>query len=280
MKSRIQFLYALLAFLAAEAIQIIFVFGFQMIYGVVLGLKKGLEKASQGFTDPEAIAGEIQNAMSQDILYAISAFAVFLCGIVFFFWYRYEIKKDGMRGTRFLHAGQVLLLCLLGIGCQLFVTGIMSVSRQYFTELFSDYSEQVQRLTGGNIIIVLLLMIIIAPVTEELVFRGVILHKAGKAIPFWGANLLQAMLFGIYHWNIIQGIYAAFIGLILGLVCYKFKTIYASMLLHMIINTSSLPVALLPQNIMSYYLMVITGGIFTIVGLWYVMQKREPEDEF
>jgi hypothetical protein len=40
-------------------------------------------------------------------------------------------------------------------------------------------------------------------------------------MPFWVANILQAVLFGIYHMNPLQGIYAFFIGLFLGYVCHK-----------------------------------------------------------
>ena len=54
--------------------------------------------------------------------------------------------------------------------------------------------------------------IILAPVGEELVFRGLTYRFARKALPFWGANILQAALFGVMHLNLFQGLYAFFLG--------------------------------------------------------------------
>ena len=62
------------------------------------------------------------------------------------------------------------------------------------------------------------------------------MHQAKKCLPFWAANLLQALLFGIFHMNMIQGIYAFCLGLVLGYVCNRGGSIYYSILLHMLFN--------------------------------------------
>jgi membrane protease YdiL (CAAX protease family) len=150
----------------------------------------------------------------------------------------------------------------------------MSIVQQFFTRLFEDYAKQLESLTSGNEIVVLSLMILIAPVTEELIFRGIILHKAERAVPFIGANLLQAMLFGIYHMNIVQGIYAAFIGFVLGLVYHKFKTIFAPMLLHMMINTSSLILQFVPDNYYAYCIIAVLGAILLFMALLLLFRAK------
>lgn len=63
--------------------------------------------------------------------------------------------------------------------------------------------------------------VILGPVCEELVFRGVTMRLVRRALPFWAANLMQAVLFGIFHMNWIQGIYAFVLGLVLGWICEK-----------------------------------------------------------
>lgn len=78
--------------------------------------------------------------------------------------------------------------------------------------------------------------VIAAPICEELLFRGVTLHFASKALPFWGANFLQAALFGLYHMNLVQGIYAFLIGLFCGAIYHYGQSIYLSMAFHMLFN--------------------------------------------
>jgi membrane protease YdiL (CAAX protease family) len=151
----------------------------------------------------------------------------------------------------------------------------MSLIQPIFHQLFDSYSDQMERLTSGSGIIVLILLIFAAPIAEELVFRGVILHKTSREIPFLGANILQALLFGIYHWNIIQGIYAAMIGLLLGWVYYKYKTILAPILLHMLINASSLLTILVEDTVIGYVLMTLLGVVF-VTGALVKMKPFVP----
>lgn len=78
--------------------------------------------------------------------------------------------------------------------------------------------------------------VILAPVCEEITFRGLTMGYASKALPFWAANILQSLLFGIIHLNLLQGIHAFFLGLFLGWVCRAGHGIRFSILLHMIFN--------------------------------------------
>jgi membrane protease YdiL (CAAX protease family) len=223
----------------------------------------------------------IQNytAISEDLLYILSAGIIAVSGIVFFFWYHYEISGE-VRGRihNLFTVKYISLFILLGIGCQLFFTGIMTLIKPFFTEVFSEYSEVLENLTAGNQIIVLLLMIVIAPVSEELIFRGVILHRANKIFSFMYANILQALFFGLYHGNIVQGIYAALIGFLLGAAYYKFRTIYASILLHVIINASSLLMILIPDRLMSYIIIILSGGAFMVISLLLIDLRKVSGD--
>ena len=78
--------------------------------------------------------------------------------------------------------------------------------------------------------------VLLAPVSEELIFRGVTLRQAKKTLPFWAANIFQAVLFGAFHMNMIQGIYAFCLGLLLGYICEKSGSIYNSIFLHFLFN--------------------------------------------
>jgi len=206
--------------------------------------------------------------ISGDLLYLMSASITAVCGLVFFLWYRYETKKEALDRTgALLIAKSIPLLTLLGIGCQFFFSGFMSLIRPFFEKVFSDYAEVLESLTDANIIVALFFMVIVAPVSEELIFRGVILHRGGSCYPFWPANILQAVLFGVYHANLVQGIYAALIGLILGAVCHKFGSIYASIALHMIINASSLLMALIPDKLISHIIVMAAGAGFMALSL-------------
>lgn len=221
-----------------------------------------------GNIDADILTADVSSVLGGEGQYLLSALAIVICGIIFWRWYVNEPDAaSGGSPVNIFRPKSMTLLVVLAIGCQFFISGFMSLIQQYFQKLFEDYAEQLEKLDGGNIIIVIILSVFIAPFTEELIFRGMILRRARKTMPFIIANLVQALLFGIYHWNVIQGIYAAFLGFLLGIIYYKFRSILAPMLLHACINASSYLIYLIPDNRWVYLLITFAGGIATVVTL-------------
>ena len=81
---------------------------------------------------------------------------------------------------------------------------------------------------------------ILAPIAEEVVFRGAILRKLltlfGKQ-KHWIAIAVSAALFGLLHGNLPQFIHAFVIGLLLGWLYYRTDSIIPGILFHWVNNT-------------------------------------------
>lgn len=77
---------------------------------------------------------------------------------------------------------------------------------------------------------------IVAPISEELVFRQVIYKRLRGISPVWVAVMISALLFGFYHGNLVQGIYAFIMGCLLALVYEWTESFVAPVLFHMIAN--------------------------------------------
>ena len=76
--------------------------------------------------------------------------------------------------------------------------------------------------------------ICIAPVLEEIVFRGVLMTYL-KKYGIKTAIIISSLFFGISHYNIYMVIPAFFIGIVLACVAYKYSLKY-SVLLHVLMN--------------------------------------------
>ena len=76
--------------------------------------------------------------------------------------------------------------------------------------------------------------ICIAPVLEEIVFRGVLMTYL-KKYGIKTAIIISSLFFGISHYNIYMVIPAFFIGIVLACVTYKYSLKY-SVLLHILMN--------------------------------------------
>jgi membrane protease YdiL (CAAX protease family) len=122
-----------------------------------------------------------------------------------------------------------------------------------------------------------LYMGILAPVTEEILFRGLVqrsLMPYGKKFAIFGS----AFLFGIFHGNLVQTPYAFLVGLILGYVASEYSIAWA-MLLHLINNmilgdsfnrlTSSMP-----EELANLIFLIIVGGC-AVAGIIVMICKRK-----
>jgi membrane protease YdiL (CAAX protease family) len=262
---------SVMPFLAAFTIIFVVANLFHIIYQVMISIYLGLTQGKAVLTDVARLSEEINKLMSQNILYFISVASVLICGIIFCFWYHVEVRGEQKVDWRSVfHRKNLSYYILLGVGCQFFFSGAMNIIQPMFPKVFEEYGETMEGLLGSNLLLVLLYTLVIAPVSEELIFRGVTLYRSKKVLPFIGANLLQSLFFGIYHQNIIQGIYAAVMGFVLGLVYRKYQTIYAPILLHILINASVFLVMLFPTSILSYIIMTVLGlslSIYAFISL-------------
>lgn len=77
---------------------------------------------------------------------------------------------------------------------------------------------------------------ILAPLGEEVVFRGIVYGQLKKVCSVPAAIILSGLLFGIFHGNLVQGVYATVIGILLALVYELYGSILASMAFHGIAN--------------------------------------------
>ena len=100
--------------------------------------------------------------------------------------------------------------------------------------------------------------LILAPLMEETVFRGMIygyLRRAGAG--FVAANLIQAVLFGVYHMNLIQGIYAALAGFLLGYLAHRYQSLIIPMVFHSVFNLFGTALAEWESNVLPDLLLMV-----------------------
>lgn len=199
--------------------------------------------------------------------------------LVFLAWYRRLKKNDGLVKKRRLALKDKGFLIVWGIGMVFFVNGIVDLFiialEIYFPQLVSDYINMMSVMYEGSLIIIAIRVAIMAPILEELVFRGVILKKAKNIMPFYAANIIQAILFGLIHLNWIQGLYAFPIGILLGYITRRYRSIIPSIVLHALLNGYS--VLHLANNRLAeesidisrwfFIVTTIVGGALFVLGL-------------
>jgi membrane protease YdiL (CAAX protease family) len=86
---------------------------------------------------------------------------------------------------------------------------------------------------------------LVAPVCEEVFFRGFLLPGIARSMPIWAAIAVSSLLFGVAHADLGSLAPLIVIGLLLGIVRYKTRSLWPPIFLHTLNNTAAL-LALLP----------------------------------
>ena len=101
---------------------------------------------------------------------------------------------------------------------------------------FTAYEETNEVIYGGGIILQLLSAGIFACIVEEVSMRGIVY---GRMKRYWGkkrAMIFSALVFGIYHLNVVQAVYAFVLGLYFVWLKERYQNLWAPCIAHMSAN--------------------------------------------
>lgn len=99
-----------------------------------------------------------------------------------------------------------------------------------------------------SLLATLLVLVVVAPVTEELLFRGVIYRGLRSRYRFWPAALISAALFAIAHFNPWQLLTAMCLGLVFAWYVRESDSIVPALIGHAVNNGSIALVGTLPVD--------------------------------
>jgi membrane protease YdiL (CAAX protease family) len=165
----------------------------------------------------------------------------------------------------------LLSYIFIGLGLQTLASGIIElITYTYSFTGSSLYTPSFE--TYGNpkiIAVTAIYTCLVAPVTEELIFRGVLLKGLSVTSQRTGI-LASALLFGLFHQNITQAISAFILGLFLAHTTVKHNSILPAIAVHIAYNLNTLILGLyedfFAENI-ALYATSIQLGLVTATGL-------------
>lgn len=235
---------------------------------VIYGMAQGKEYA-------RALAeiSLLNTTQSTNLMLLISAVSALLSFIWCAILYNRSSWRDKNTDYRKVFSKRnILLVFCIGSGCCILLTFGLSALTVVMPDVFKNYTELMSNFETGNIFLTILYAVFIGPISEEMIFRGAIFDRFYLVFDFWIANMLQAAFFGIYHMNLVQGLYAFILGIILGLIVKTTGSIFCSMLTHIIFNATTylLPVLLgtgvaaVNMLVMAISVILVIAGIFGI----------------
>lgn len=208
--------------------------------GAITYFMMGVLERSSGKVQTETILQQVMETS----LYQLIVTSI-LAGAIAFLMYRKDQRKrkEGQlgKGADAVWCPPVVwyaVIVLAVAGCQILNDLLILLK---LNELFPGYT-QVTQLTMENQPVWLLIVTVgmVAPIAEELVFRGLVFRRMKDWLKPSAAIILSALFFGLYHGNIVQFLYASILGMLLALMYHRTGTLWTAIVAHMAANLWSL----------------------------------------
>jgi membrane protease YdiL (CAAX protease family) len=180
-------------------------------------------------------------------------------------------------------------IVLMAIAFQYICTYLMAAIVVAFPDWYTEYMQLLENAGIGESMSLLmgLYAVLLGPICEELTFRGVTLTAALKTLPVPVAIVLQAVLFGAYHRNMLQGCYTFVFGLAVGYIMYLYDDIVIAIIIHIVYNILGTYLSrFLPtggNTVISYFAWLLGSlivGYFAVMLLKRGSAKVNNQDNF
>lgn len=171
------------------------------------------------------------------------------------------------------------LMLLMGIGASQYLNMLINMVRLKDMFPYSGYSSQAAPL--GEFWLSVFCVGIAAPIAEEMIFRGLVFGRLKEFMkPGW-AILVSSLLFGIYHGNVVQFVYASLLGILLCWMAEGTHSLAAPVFIHGAANIWALFLDRWGSSLLQtadghvFQGILVLQAVFLLLGLYNFMKKRD-----
>ena len=259
-------------------------FGVQMLVTIPLIISDAFEAGLQA-----AFSGEMINldetisnvtASLGDKIYMVTLISSILTLVVLIVMFLVR-KKNPIKEVQIsaFKAGFILPVILVAVSTQLLLAAIMSFVPFPQTAIDS-YINNISLVTNKISVLSLISVGVLAPITEEVIFRGLIFSRLRRGMPVYVAVIIQAVLFASLHVGIVWMLQVFVMGVIFALMTLKLGSIIPSIIAHMAVNVAGVLLnTLMPDELsdMTGYLILAVCAVVFVVSMFIMMKKGQPK---
>lgn len=168
----------------------------------------------------------------------------------------------------------IVPIVIMAFALSVFVSYVLAFVPE---EIMKAYEEASAGLTEGPIVLQILSTVILAPIMEEILFRGIVLPRFAKAMPLPIAVIASSLVFGMLHGQLIWIAYATFLGLVMSVIALREKSTKASMLFHMVFNFFGSFIGVFELEGMALIAACAVSFIVAAACMWFILKKDEEQ---
>lgn len=182
--------------------------------------------------------GDIQAAMNDFLAQKASLISLLnnllVVAVILVFYFKKQSVR-AMMAIAPLPGGEYLWCALCAVASSIAVSLLITLL-PIPDDIMTSYNDSITASSGGTFLEHFIATAALAPIAEELFFRGVIYGTLKGVLKPPSAMIISCALFGLLHGQLIWMVYAFLMGVALTLIYDKYKSLLASMAFHVAFN--------------------------------------------
>ena len=222
--------------------------------------------------------------------YESSNFYVFMGNLFFWFLLYRKAKRDKISifeiatlDYKVIQVKQAVMSFLLGVSAALFLSALITLMPMPAAWRLAYHTSTGRIFTGPDRVLVILMLVAVSPLTEEVVFRGLVLNRLLGYFDEKTSIILSAAVFGLCHVNPLWILYAGLMGAFLAKLSIKEDNILYCVLIHMGFNFPTVILSFIGANrnlkssALGVILIVMLGVLGALAFKLLTMKLKEEE---
>lgn len=167
----------------------------------------------------------------------LSHIILFLVPAIIYFIVTKRNVKETLRLNK-LHIEDIGIILLIAVLTYPLMSCAAAISSMFVQNNVGTYIESI---SSTPYIVMVLLFGVMPAITEEVTLRGIVLSGYNNQSKFKAA-LVTGILFGIFHLDLHQLLYASVLGFVMAYLVRVTNSIFSSVILHFVVNTMSVTI--------------------------------------
>lgn len=174
---------------------------------------------------------------SMTIIQGVSALVVIPVMLILFHGDRVRQRRAGVLPNKKAALWKYVAVILIAVSMCLALNNLINIGNLYVVD--EAYAQTIEALYSASLPVQILSLGILVPISEELVFRGLLFQRLREKGSYMQAAVFSSVVFGLMHMNMVQMLYGFVMGMLLAYVYEKYGSVKAPALAHMSMNIMS-----------------------------------------
>lgn len=244
------------------------------VYSVMITTKLTVEMmGADGSIDMELLTAKVMDVVmpqAMTLTLISSILTLLILGLVFLIRKKNFLEETSIRS---MPVSGIVPVALAAVGFNIVVSKLLQII-PFPESWIESYQQNSSMIGAGNMAVAWIATVIVAPILEEIVFRGLIYTRLKQGMAAVAAAVIASLLFALSHGTIVWGIYTFLLSMILIWTFERFQSLTANICFHFFFNLTGMVLSSIGEmsNVVEWVMFAV--AVVAFVGGMVLIHKK------